>query len=316
MTRRSAARLMLFVCWTFMLSAALGAANDENWNHRLTSPGRPVVRCKFTSAKDSRATFQVLRVIYGDYKRETVELDTSRIPLRAPRAGEVVLYLAEAARREGQPSSCWGYVWQNIDADEKEVARVICVGENMAPASDPELLIMYLMNLPPNLAVRATLVSTDDKASYWKIAKVLLPKPGTAARSANGLQSLGYLNSPKPPFPPPSAAPIPAAGQRIVVRLDAWKYRAETMVRYSNPDKPGQASAAAIAAKFKEIASKELSTGREAILLLTDSGRLGDRPAYDAVVVIPPPSSAHGEIERAEKALFEAVDHYGRLKSL
>ena len=186
----------------------------------------------------------------------------------------------------------------------------------MAPACDPETLIMYLMNHAPNLTVRATLVSTDDKASYWKIVKTLLPKPAASARSADDLRSLGYLNSPKPPFPPPSAAPIPSAGERIVVRLDAWRYRAETMVRYSNPDKPGQASAEAVAAKLKEIVSKELSPGREAVLLLTDSGRLDDMPAYDAIVVIPPPSSAQGEIEKAERALLEAADRNDRLKPL
>jgi hypothetical protein len=315
MTRRPAVRLVLLACCTFLLSAALGAATNDVWHYRFTSPGRPIVRCKFTGAKNSRATLQVLRVIYGDYRRDTVELDTSSIPWGAPRSGEVILYLVEASRSKGQPSLCRGYVWQDVDADEKEAARVICAGEHMAPACDGDTLVMYFANIPPNVTVRATLVSADDKASHWKVAKVLLPKCA-APRPADSLTSLGYLNSPKPAFPPPSAAPIPTAGESIVVRADAWQRRAETMVRYSDPDKPVPTSAAAVAAKFKEIASKELVPGREAILFLTDSGRLDDRPAYDAVVVIPPPSPARGEIEKAEKTVFEAADRYDRLTPL
>jgi hypothetical protein len=175
---------------------------------------------------------------------------------------------------------------------------------------------MYLMNHPPNLVVRATLVSADDKASYWKISKVLLPRRGAASRPPAGLKSLGYIDSPKPVFPPPSAAPIPAAGESIVVRLDAWRCRAETTVRYSDPDKPSPAPAAAVAVKFKEIASKELIPRREAILLLTDSGRLGDKPAYDAVAVIPPAPLARSEVEKAEKAVLDAADRYDRTQPL
>ena len=218
------------------------------------------------------------------------------------------MYLAKPAKGEGLPTPCRGYVWQNVDADEKEAVRVICAGEHMAPASDAQTLIMYLMNHTPNLIVRATLVSVDDASSHWKISKVLLPESTAAPGPSGGVRGLGYLGSPKPVFPPPSVAPIPAVGESIVVRLDAWKCRAETMVRYGNPDKPGPASAAAVAAKLKELASTELVAGREAILFLEDSGRIGDVPAYDTIVVIPPASSARGEIEKAEKAVVEAIE--------
>jgi len=294
---------------------ALAASADDYWNSHLVTPSYVVARCRVKETTDSKRTFEVVRVIYGNYALDTIALDKNSVPWGAPAEGEVILYLAKASSVPGQ-SSCSAYVWEDLDATEKELVRVLSAGEHMSPAPDDGIIITYFMNHPPNIVVRATLESVDDKASHWKVSKVLVPAPAAGQSKGESLRSLGYVDSPKPVFPPPSAAPIPAAGESVVVRLDAWKRRAETIVRYRDPEKPGAAASDDVAGAFGKLAAVELIPGREAVLFLEDCGRLDDRPAYDAIVVTPPASAASEEIDETIEAVRKAAAEMGRLRPL